>query len=162
MEDYERRKKLAPKYHSLKGRELSNLREQGVDLYDRINVPMFAYTGDSVIDVLEREEDLRKCSFLAMEVTFFDNRVSVENARKHGHIHIDELIERSHLFENETVLFMHLSARHRVEEAKEIAEKKLPPELIQKMIILPNISPFKTFETKMKSIKEKLSVPGLR
>ena len=59
-------------------RKLSKLRESGVDVYDHINVPMFAYTGDTVIDVLEREEDLRKCSFLAMEVTFFDDRVSVE------------------------------------------------------------------------------------
>ena len=149
---YERRKKLSKQYHSCKGYEISRLRDEGVDVYDHINIPMFAYTGDTVIDVIEREPDLTKCSFLAMEVTFFDNRVSVENARRHGHIHIDELINRSDLFQNERILIMHLSARYKFEEAREIASQKLDPKFLSKITILPNLSPFKIFETKMKSL----------
>ena len=149
---YERRKKLSKQFKTCKGYEISRLREQGIEIYDYINVPMFAYTGDSVIDVLERESDLTQCAFLAMEVTFFDERVSVENARRHGHIHIDELVSRSDTFKNDRILLMHLSARYKFDEAKEIAAQKLDPNLLSKITILPNISPFKTFETKMRDL----------
>ena len=55
----------------------------------------------------------------------------LKNARRHGHIHIDELLDRASLFENDRILIMHLSARHRIEEAQEIAAQKARPPIIK-------------------------------
>ena len=100
----------------------------------------------------ESQPILGICSFLAIEVTFFDNRVSVKNARAHGHIHIDELVEKSKLLKNNHILIMHLSARHTAEEALRIIESKLPKQLLDRITILPNLSPFKALEQKMNEL----------
>ena len=51
-----------------------------------------------------------------MEITFFDERVTPENARLNGHIHIEDVAAHADLFENEHILVMHLSNRHTPQE----------------------------------------------
>jgi ribonuclease Z len=71
-----------------------------------------------------------------MEVTFLDQRVPVDKARENGHIHLDEVIQRADLFENEAILFTHLSARYRYEEALEILAQRLPDGLKERVHLL--------------------------
>lgn len=56
-------------------------------------VPEIAVPGDTTIEVLEKEADVRTARVLVIEITFVDNVVSVEDARRFGHIHIDEVVE---------------------------------------------------------------------
>ena len=71
-----------------------------------------------------------------MEVTFIDERVSVESARKNGHIHLDEVIERADLFQNKAIWFTHLSARYREHEAKQVLASRLPDSLKDRVTLL--------------------------
>lgn len=127
---WRRKAKLRPEYHGLSPRELEDLRvRQGVEITTRVEEPIFAFTGDTRIDVVEREEVVRRAKLLVMECTFLDDRVSVEEARSTGHVHIDEIPERAHLFENEAILLTHFSARYSRAEIVALLDKKLPPEL---------------------------------
>ena len=145
---YESRRKLKPEFLGTPGKEIARLREHGIELYNHTETPVFAYTGDTTIDVLKREEDVRRCQFLVIEITFFDDRVTPENARLNGHIHIEDVAEHAHLFENEHILVMHLSNRHTPQEAEDAIQKYLPLELRSRMTVLPNYSPFQALKEK--------------
>lgn len=124
-----RRKKLRPAYEGLPGEEIHRRRLAGEVVSDDHEVVEVAFTGDSVIDVVEREAAVRTARLLVMEVTFLDERVSVEKARSKGHIHLDEVIERAALFENEALLFTHFSARYSAADVRRILDARLPDSL---------------------------------
>lgn len=135
---YEKRRKLLPKYHDVPGKELARLRAQGVEFCEISTAPIAAYTGDTTFDVFSRTPDLCKVKLLIMEITFCDDRISPEKARRHGHIHIEDVAKESFLLQNEHILVMHLSARHNTKEMEKAIQKKLPRELANKMTVLPN------------------------
>ncbi len=100
--------------------------------------PEVAFTGDTRIEVLEREAVVRQARLLIMELTFLDERVTVDAARSTGHIHLDEVIARAELFENRSILFTHVSARYGGAEAAEILARRLPASLQERVTLLPN------------------------
>lgn len=126
---WSQRWKLAPQHEGLPGEELRRLREQGVRISELVETPEFAFTGDTLIEVVEREEVVRRARLLVMEVTFVDDRISVAECRSRGHVHLAELAERAHLFQNEALLLTHFSARYRPHEIVAALDRCLPPEL---------------------------------
>lgn len=113
--------------------ELDQLRASGRSLTEIVETPEVAFCGDTLIEVLEREEVVRKARVLILEVTFLDDRVSVADCREQGHIHLDEVIARAHLFENEAIVFSHFSARWRDHEVRQILAERLPPSLRERV-----------------------------
>jgi len=124
-----RREKLRPEHAGKEGSELARLRRQGVKLTDVVETPELAFTGDTLVDVLEREEVVRRSRVLIMECTFIDDRVSVEQSRSKGHVHLYELAERAELFANEAVLLTHFSARYSARAILSALDQHLPPPL---------------------------------
>lgn len=128
------RHKLKPELTALSGAEIARLRvEDGVEVTNRIEVPELAFTGDTLIDVVEREETVRKARRLVLEVTFVDDRVSVAQARSKGHIHLYEVAERADLFENEAILMTHFSARYKAAEIVQAIADVLPKDLARRV-----------------------------
>ena len=121
-----KRRKLLPEFAGLEGEEIRRLRQQGVTVSEEVDVVELAFTGDTVIDVVEREAAVRTARLLIMEVTFLDERVDVARARGSGHVHLDEVVERAELFENEAILFTHFSARYSPGEVRRIVSGRLP------------------------------------
>jgi ribonuclease Z len=125
-----KKRKLKPELAGLAEEEIQRMVAR-----DRIEVsvetesPEVAFTGDALIEVVEQEEVVRKARLLIMEVTFLDERVSVADCRAKGHIHLDEVIERADLFENEALLFTHFSERYTSAEIGAILERRLPERL---------------------------------
>ena len=105
------KQKLKQEYKGRPGHEIRDLRLSGVEVTDTVEHPVVAFTGDTLVDVVEKEEVVRKARVLIMEVTFVDDAVTVEQCRSKGHVHLDEIAERADLFENEAILFTHFSAR---------------------------------------------------
>lgn len=128
--------KLKPELEGLPEDEI-RARAQDGPVAVETEVALVAFTGDSRIEVVDREAVVREAKLLIMEVSFLDERVDVERARENGHIHLDEVIERADVFENEAILFTHLSARYRFEEAQEILDKRLPDTLKERVTLLP-------------------------
>jgi ribonuclease Z len=103
------------------------------DVSIEVESPEIAFTGDTLIEVVENEEAVRKARLLILEVTFLDDRVSVADCRAKGHVHLDEVIERAELFENEALLFTHFSERYTSAEIAEIIDRRLPPSLRERV-----------------------------
>jgi len=133
---WERRNKLKAAYSELSGEELRDLRRAGEAITQQIDVPLLAFTGDTRIELVEREEVVRKAKVLVMECTFVDDRVPVEKARESGHIHLFELAERASLYENEAILLTHFSARYKAAEIEAALDKHLPSELRERVTAL--------------------------
>jgi len=130
------KRKLKQEYHGLPGHRIRDIRLAGTEVTQEVATCELAFTGDTLIDVVEREEVVRKARLLIMEVTFVDDRVSVEQCREKGHIHIEEVAERADLFENEALLFTHFSARYRRWEIEEAFKKRLPEKLYKRVTAL--------------------------
>ncbi|MFT5051595.1 MAG: ribonuclease Z [Chlamydiales bacterium] len=123
------RHKLKPEYAGADPTEIRDLRQAGTEVTNAVEVPELAFIGDSQIEVVERESVVRQARRLILETTFVDERVSVEECRSRGHIHLDEVAERADLFENEAILLTHFSARYRPDEILEAIDRRLPESL---------------------------------
>jgi ribonuclease Z len=128
------RHRLRAEFKGLPGREIARLRTQeGVEVSETFEAPELVFTGDAKIEVLEREPVVGQAKVLIMEVTFVDDRVSVKQCRSKGHIHLDEVVERAELFENQAIMFTHFSARYSRREILMNLDKKLPPDLRERV-----------------------------
>jgi ribonuclease Z len=127
---WRRRTKLKAELAHLGEAEVRSLRQrEGAVVTEVVETPEIAFTGDSRIEVVEREEVVRTARVLVLECTFVDDRVSVEETRAKGHVHLDEIAERAHLFRNEALVLSHFSARYSPSEIVAAIDRKLPPEL---------------------------------
>jgi ribonuclease Z len=130
---WSRRTKLKPEFQGLGGEELRALREQGRELNNVIETPEVAFTGDTRIEVVEREEVVRRSRLLILESTFVDEKIGVAEARSRGHVHLDEIAERAELFQNEAILLTHFSARHKAADVLAALDAKLPAGLRERV-----------------------------
>jgi len=121
-----RKKKLRPEYADLPGERIRDLRLSGVEVSRETWTPDVAFTGDSLLDVVEREPLCQAARLLILEVTFLDDRVDVAAARSKGHVHLDEIIARPEILANPSVLFTHFSARYTVDEIRELLALRTP------------------------------------
>jgi len=132
------KQKLKQEYRGRPGHEIRDLRLSGVEVTDTVEHPVVAFTGDTLVDVVEKEEVVRKARLLIMEVTFVDDAVTVEQCRSKGHVHLDEIAERADLFENEAILFTHFSARYKARDIVQAIERRLPGHLRERVTPLLN------------------------
>ncbi|RYZ77436.1 MAG: hypothetical protein EOP05_01845 [Proteobacteria bacterium] len=72
-----------------------------------------------------------------MEVTYWDNKKSVENAREWGHIHLEELLPRLEGLKNERIVLIHASARYSTKYLEEILDARLPEYLKGRVTLFP-------------------------
>lgn len=138
---YQQNRKLKPEYQGLAGAEIARLRAQGTEVMRRDDRPIVAFTGDSTADVIERVPDLCRARLLVMELTFVDDAISAAQARKRGHVHIDELLPRMERLENEHILFTHLSARYSHRRADALLRSRLPERWRDRVTLLPHRLP---------------------
>ena len=94
-----------------------------------------AYLGDTLLDVIDEEPVVRQAKLLIMEVTFLDDRVSVEACRGKGHIHLHEILAQPERLANNAILFVHFSARYTFREIREIVDERLPPGLRERVTV---------------------------
>ncbi|HKO53942.1 MAG TPA: MBL fold metallo-hydrolase [Polyangiaceae bacterium] len=126
---WERRHRLRSEFQGLPGSRIGELRRSGVNIEEVRDVALLSFTGDTRIEVLERTPELQQTETLVMETTFLDQRVDVEGARSTGHIHLDEVLQRSELLPRGEVVMSHFSARYTDEEVRRILSERLPDEL---------------------------------
>ncbi len=130
---YEDFAKLKAIYKDLPGPEIARLKRQGVAITDTVRRPMLSFSGDTTIEALEREPDLLASRVLLLESTYLDARKTVGQCREHGHVHLDEILERADGFQNEHLVLTHFSQCYSPPEVRRIvaerAEGRLRPAL---------------------------------
>lgn len=123
---WHRRRKLKPEYHGLAGHEIRDLRQAGTDVTNEVRAPLVAYLGDSAPAGLDNNPVMYQAKVLICELTFVAKGHRREKIHKHGHIHLDDLVDRRDRFQNELVIAGHLSTRYHPNQVRKIVEKRLP------------------------------------
>lgn len=113
--------------------EVRRRRLAGEVVSEEVEAVEVVFSGDAMIEIVEREEAVRTARLLILECTFLDDRVPVHKARGSGHIHLDELIERAELFQNHAILLTHFSARYSRTEIQQILDARLPAGLRERV-----------------------------
>jgi ribonuclease Z len=134
------RHKLDVALEGLAGEEIAALRAAGREVTRREEIPLLAYPGDCGPEIFEAAPELYRARVLLVECSFVgvDDR---DRARKYAHIHLDDIVERASLFQNETIVLTHFSMRYRPAEIREALDRL--PETISDRVIpfLPRRSP---------------------
>jgi len=134
---FRRKKRLKAEFKGLSGNRIRDLRKSGQQVEEFWEEPEISFSGDTKIDFFDKNEVVRKSRILVMEVTYLDERKGVDQARKWGHVHLDELIPRLSQFQGEKILITHLSARYSVSECERILDKRVPQNLRHKIEVFP-------------------------
>jgi ribonuclease Z len=121
--------KLLPGLRGLSGREIAERRGRGEPVTSAVDRLELAYATDTLALVLDREPAILESRVLILECTFLDGRKPLADARAGCHIHLDELIERAHLFHNQALVLMHFSQLYRPDEVRDILARRLPESL---------------------------------
>ncbi|HJT78839.1 MAG TPA: MBL fold metallo-hydrolase, partial [Gemmataceae bacterium] len=109
---WDRRMKLKEEYHGLPGDQIRDLRLSGVEVTREVRVPLLAYTGDTTPAGLDNYPPVYQAKILITELTFVRPSHKREKIHKHGHMHLDDLLERADRFENELIICTHFSTRY--------------------------------------------------
>lgn len=105
-------KKLKDEYRGKTGAEIRDLSLSGIEVNQVTEVVEVAYTGDTRITAFDREVLIRTAKVLIHEATFVGAEMTVAEAQRHGHTHLDEIAERAEHFANDEVVLCHFSTRH--------------------------------------------------
>ncbi|MGI9456381.1 MAG: MBL fold metallo-hydrolase [Aeoliella sp.] len=123
---WQRRRKLKPEYQGLAGDEIRDLRQAGKEVTNEVRDPLVAYLGDSSPPGLDNNPAMYEARVLICELTFVAPDHRKDKIHKTGHIHLDDLADRSDRFENELIIAGHLSTRYHPNAVRKMVEKRLP------------------------------------
>jgi ribonuclease Z len=126
-------KRLRPALQGRPGPELAERRRQGEDITELHVEPILCVTGDTQIELFDREPLVRQCDVLVHEVTGWDDRRGPDDVRQWGHTHVDEIIERAERFEGQALVLVHRSPRHTRSEAEHIVHTRFPASVRDKV-----------------------------
>jgi len=112
------RKKLTDELIGRPGEEIAALRAGGAEVTRREEIPLLAYPGDCGPEIFDAAPELFRARVLLIECSFVapEDR---DRAREYAHIHLDDIVERAALFENEAIVLTHFSLRYQPEEIRE-------------------------------------------
>jgi ribonuclease Z len=131
----ETRKKLKKEYHGLSGKQIVELKKQGVDIQDVIEIPLVSYLGDTQYVDYSQIDYISKSKILIAECTFFEDE-HTDRAFAGKHMHIDEFAPLIERMENEHVIITHLTHRTSITEAKKTLKERLSEETYKKVMLL--------------------------
>jgi len=123
---WERRRKLKPEFQELTGEQIRDVRLGGVDVTEERRLPLLAYLGDSDPTGLDQNPVMYQARILIAEMTFVAPHHRKEKIHKHGHMHLDDIVERRDRFQNERVIATHFSTRYHDQQVRSYVEKALP------------------------------------
>ncbi len=126
---WQRRKKLKPKYLTLSGNEIRDLRLSGEEVAHEVRTPLVCYTGDTSPPGIDNYPPIFDAKILITEITFFRPEHRKEKIYKFGHMHLDDIIERAEKFHNELIIAMHFSTRYATNQIEKAVMKKIPAQL---------------------------------
>ncbi len=123
----ERRHKLKPEFVGKTGPQLVELKKQGVQIEETLEVVLLTYTGDTALGRFLELDFVRRSRALLVECTFFD-RDHLERARAGRHIHVDDVPKICAALPEAQILLTHVTRRTDMRSVKQMLEKVLARE----------------------------------
>lgn len=115
---------LKREFAGLPAEKIRSLRQQGVPVAERVEIPLLAYLADTGPEVLEKESWLAQVEVLVVECTFLKPQ-DRERARQFGHMHLEDLRAWLPAARNRHLVLTHLSRRHRLGPGSKIIRQAL-------------------------------------
>ena len=112
--------KLLEEYQGTPGPEIGRLRREGVRVTEARERRLLSFTGDTLPEVLDKQPQILESETLVIECTFLDDKKPKEAVRNGGHVHLDDLMDRSALLTMENLVLSHFSQLHSREETAEL------------------------------------------
>ena len=134
---FEKKKRLKEEFSGLSQREILAAKNEGQNPNEEWWEPRVAFTGDTQIEFTESAEEALRAKILFVEVTFWDDKKSVEHARRWGHLHFDELLVNLHKFKNERIVLIHSSIRYSKGYLEKILRERLPESEQARVVLFP-------------------------
>jgi ribonuclease Z len=131
----EKRKKLKAEYAGLTGPQLVELKKQGIQIDNPLEVPIVTYFGDTQYVDFAQLDYVVKSKILIAECTFYEDE-HVSRASAGRHMHVDEFASLVERLENEHIIISHLTQRTPMREVRRMLKQALPAEIHDKVIIL--------------------------
>lgn len=129
------RHKLKQDYMGLEGPELVELKNQGIEITDRIEVPQVAYLGDTGKSNYSDLPCIADAKALLIECTFFDEE-HLYRAKAGRHLHVRDLPEVLEGMRNERIIIVHVTRRTNMGLASRLLKKTLPKETLERITFL--------------------------
>ncbi len=117
------------------GREIVALKSKGVEITNRLEVPLVAYLGDTARANYSRLPHVAKARALLIECTFFDAD-HTRRAKLGKHLHVDDLPEVLEGMENERIILIHVTRRTNMTEARKMLRKALRKDILERVTFL--------------------------
>jgi ribonuclease Z len=126
-----RLQKLKPRHLGLSSAEIARRKKDPVaDLFDDVEDPLFAVTGDSKIGWIERAGDLvARARVLFVEATFVGERHDLAATHAGSHTHLDELAPRLAGLGCRAFVLYHFSQTYGSEDLVAQIRRRLPPDV---------------------------------
>jgi ribonuclease Z len=129
------RQKLKAEYLELAGPQIVELKNRGVEITRRVEVPLVAFLGDTAKASYADLPHVAKARVLLIECTFFDED-HVRRARAGKHLHVHDLPEVLEGMENERIVIIHVTRRTNLAAARRILRRTLPDETLERVTFL--------------------------
>lgn len=123
---WERKQKLKPEYVDLRGDQIRDIKLSGVQITNEVRVPELAYLGDSAPAGLDKCPEMYEARVLISEMTFAAPDHRKDKIHKHGHMHLDDYVDRKDRFKNERIIVGHFSTRYNDRQVRQHVKKALP------------------------------------
>lgn len=130
--------RLRSEYVGRPGPDIAQLRRQGVEVLESHTEPLLCVSGDTQIEFFQQHELVRRCKVLVHEVTSFTAERDVEQTRRWGHTHLDELVAESEKFTGEALVLVHRSMRHSRAEAERLVRERFPAGVRDRVVVFGN------------------------
>ena len=129
------RKKLKDEFADKTGPELVELKQQGVDIERRLEIPLVTYLGDTAKANYSSLPHVRDSKVLLIECTFFEDD-HVKRARAGRHLHVTDLPEVLEGMNNERIVLTHVTRRTNLSQARKALKKALAKDILERVTFL--------------------------
>lgn len=127
------KKKLKAQLLGKTEEELRRMRKEGADLtYDQVT-PILSFTGDTQVEVFSVSPEILESKLLFLEVSYYNEKKSVQEARRWGHLHLDELAPYWDKLKCDFLVLKHTSRRHSRADVLKALSERVPPEWVSKV-----------------------------
>jgi ribonuclease Z len=131
----ERRKKLKSEYAGLTSPRIVELKKQGVQIDNPLEIPIVTYLGDTKYADFSQLQYIANSKILIAECTFYEVE-HTERAEAGKHMHLDEFATLLEKLQNDHIIITHTTQRTPMREIRRTLKEALPPEKYEKVILL--------------------------
>lgn len=131
----EKRKKLKTEYKKLNGKQIVELKKQGIEIDYTLEIPIVTYIGDTQYVDFSQLKYIVESKIIIAECTFYEQEHS-GRAEAGKHMHIDEFATLLGKLNNEHIIITHTTQRTPMFEIRKILQNALPKNIYDRVTLL--------------------------